>query len=268
LKQKNEKRKIILYKNITPQEWDTYQMTIESCFRTSKLYTPLDINSRWLDFKNVLCKTAFDTFPLLRVSNTHYQRLPDDLFLLKSRVSIISRVLAKHNSYNINHSPNSILTAWSSNYRRLVSIIKHYDLSKLVTPLTVYFPPSLSTSDLTEKLNQNRRSITILKKALAARLALELNKYKQQQIIKFSQNRCDDFSGDTSRFITSSLSRVKRFITLDKILSIDSNNQASLLMTSADIKSAAVTHFQNFVSSPSRFSSFYRIDNFSPRWKH
>src|SRR5437762_3066309 len=243
-------------------------MTIENNFRSSKLYTPLDINSRWLDFKNVITKTAFDTFPVLRVSNTHYHRLPDDLFMLKSRVSIISRILAKHNSYNINHSPNSILMAWSSNYRRLVSIINHYDLLKLDTPLTVYFPSSLSTSDLTEKLKKNRRSITVLKKTLAARLALDLNKYKQQQIIKFSQNRCDDFSGDTSRFITSSLSRVKRFITLDKILSIDSNNQASLLTTSADIKSAAVSHFQNFVPSPSRLSSFYRIDNFSPKWKY
>src|SRR5438045_6038514 len=87
-------------------------------------------------------------------------------------------------------------------------------------------------------------------------------------MIKFSQHRCDDFSGDTSRFITSSLSRVKRFITMDKILSIDSNNQASLLTDSADIKSAAVTHFQNFVSSPSRLSTFYYIDNFSPRWKY
>src|SRR2546429_4226518 len=127
-----------------------------------------------MNFKNLLSKTAFDTFPVLKVSNTHYQRLPDDLFLLKSRISIVSRILAKHNLYNINHSPNSILMAWSLNYRRLMSIINHYDLSKLDTPLTVYFPSSLSTSDLTEKLFKNRCSITILKKALAARLALEL----------------------------------------------------------------------------------------------
>src|SRR5438034_7102379 len=116
LKQKNEKRSIILYQNITPQEWDTYRMAIESNFLSSKLDTPLDINSRWLKFKTLLTKTAFDTFPVLKVSNMHYHRLPDDLFLLKSRVSIISRILAKYNSYNINHSPNSILKAWSLNY--------------------------------------------------------------------------------------------------------------------------------------------------------
>src|SRR5207247_11177671 len=114
----------------------------------------------------------------------------------------------------------------------------------------------------------NRRSLTILKKALAMRLTLELNKYKQHQIIKFSQNRCEDFLNDTSRFITLSLSRVKRFITLDKILSFDSNSQASLLTDSTDIKTAVINHFQNFVPSPSNPSSFYYIDRFSSRWKN
>src|SRR6266496_619717 len=267
LKQKHEKRKIILYQNITPQQWETYQLKIEQFYRSLNSNTSPDINTRWLQFKNILSITAFDTFPIQKVSNTHYQRLPDDLFLLKSRVSIITRILAKYNSYNINHSPNSILESWSLNYRRLISIISHYDLSNLDIPLTVYFPSSLSASDLTEKLIINRRSLINLKKALATRLVLELNKHKQQQIIKFSQNRCEDFSNDTSRFISSSLSRIKRFITMDKILSIDSNNQASLLTDSADIKAAAINHFQNSVPSPSRLSSFYRLDKFSPRWK-
>src|SRR5438034_6330184 len=69
LKQKQEKRKIILYQNITSQQWETYQIKIEYLFRSLELDTTLDINTRWLRFKNILSITAFDIFPVKKVSN-------------------------------------------------------------------------------------------------------------------------------------------------------------------------------------------------------
>ena len=83
-------------------------------------------------------------------------------------------------------------------YKQIKFIIDQYELKTLNAPLTIYFPTFLTTLELTTMLISNHRSLSILKKALAMRLTLELNKHKQHQIIKFSQNRCEDFSTDTS----------------------------------------------------------------------
>ena len=92
--------------------------------------------------------------------------------------------------------------------------------------------------------------------------------YKQQQIADFSSSRCDDYSSDISRFISSSLSRSKKFITLDKILITAPDGSTSLITNAAMIKKATIDHYQNFVPIPKLPASSFQLDKLPLHWQH
>ncbi len=60
-----------------------------------------NINIQWLDLRNLMHTLALDLFPTHTVSNTCYQRLPDDLYTMKLKLASLSRILALHNGYNL-----------------------------------------------------------------------------------------------------------------------------------------------------------------------
>src|SRR5947207_12712095 len=129
LNQKKEKRTIIHFRNVTPSLWDDYMKTIDSLIITDKRNQPLgNINTRWLDLRKLMTTSAFDLFPTHTVSNTNYQRLPDDLYTMKSKLASLSQILALHNEYNIVHSTSKIIDTWSAYLAQIDSIVISYNL--------------------------------------------------------------------------------------------------------------------------------------------
>src|SRR5438034_7465033 len=81
LNQKKEKRTIIHFRNVTPLLWENYRNKIDGLINTDKRNQPLvNINTQWLNLRKLMRTTAFDIFLTHTVSNTNYQRLPNDLY--------------------------------------------------------------------------------------------------------------------------------------------------------------------------------------------
>src|SRR5437016_4787715 len=109
LNQKKEKRTIIHFRQVTPLLWEDYQKKIDNMIITDKRNQPLgNINTRWLDLKKLMRTSAFDLFPTHTVSNTNYQRLTDDLYIMKTKLASLSRILLLHNDHNVLHSTSAI----------------------------------------------------------------------------------------------------------------------------------------------------------------
>ena len=85
-----------------------------------------------------------------------------------------------------------------------------------------------------------------------------------QRIKEFSESKCNDFSDNKSRFISSALSRSKRFITLDRLLITNNSNDLVLITDPKEIKQATINHFQNYVPVPS--NNFLDTSSFPDRW--
>src|SRR6266496_1795040 len=158
LNQKNEKRTIIHFRNVTPSLWEEYQNKMDSGISvTIKNRSNANINIQWLDLKKLMYTLALDLFPTHTVSNTSYQRLPDDLYTMKLKLASLSRILALHNGHNLIHSTSKITDTWSSYLAEIDSIATSYDLKDSINLLIRYFPLSAHSNDITMKLKDNRR---------------------------------------------------------------------------------------------------------------
>src|SRR5205823_3453318 len=135
-----------------------------------------------------------------------------------------------------------------------------YHLQDLKFSLTRYFPPSLSTIDTTVLLKSTKQCIAHTKRTLSKRLSTELSSYNFSCIKDFSKTRCENFHSNKGKFISSALSCVKRFITLNRVLITKDDSQSYLLTEPDEIKKAAISHYQNSVPQPMPRS--YNISSF------
>src|SRR6266498_2663593 len=266
LKQKQESRRIVLHHSITINQWDQFRLKVDNTLMTNpKFSINSSMNVKWLNLKQLIRDTALEIFPKKLVSNTHRSQLPNHLSLMKHHLAYLSASYACFNEYIIRYDPSKITLHWFDRYNKLSHIITHYRLQDPNFSLTRYFPPSLSNLDTTILLKSTKQCIAHTKRMLAKRLSTELSSYNFSRIKDFSETRCENFHVNKGKFISSALSRVKRFITLDRVLITDDNSRSFLLTDPNDIKKAAVTHYQNSVPPPLPRS--YNISSFPDRWK-
>src|SRR5947207_12110369 len=122
---------------------------------------------------------AYDLFPTHTVSNTNYQRLPDDLYIMKSKLASLSRILMLHNDHNVLHFTSAITDTWSSYLDQIDSIAKLYDLKTCIDSLVRYFPLSASSDDTTSQLRSEEHTSELQSHSdLVCRLLLEKKKKK------------------------------------------------------------------------------------------
>src|SRR6266498_1225387 len=201
------------------------------------------MNVKWLNLKQLIRDTALELFPKKLVSNTHRSQLPNHLSLMKHHLAYLSASYACFSEYVIRFNPSKVTLHWSDRYNKLSHIIAYYRLQDPNFSLTRYFPPSLSKLDTTILLKSTKQCIAHTKRLLSKCLSAELSSYNFSRIKDFSESRCDNFHAVKGKFITSALSRVKRFITLDRVLVTDDDSRSSLLTDPNDIKKAAVSHY-------------------------
>src|SRR3954467_550418 len=65
----------------------------------------------------------------------------------------------------------------------------------------------------------------------------------------YANIRCTNFTENKAAFIASSLSRIRRSIILDRVMSPDSSGQISLITDPKKIKTIANTHYQTIAGS-------------------
>src|SRR3954471_7219023 len=66
----------------------------------------------------------------------------------------------------------------------------------------------------------------------------------------YANTRCTNFAENKAAFIASSLSRTRRSIVLDRVMSPDSSGQMSLITDPSKIKMIANKHYQTIAGSP------------------
>jgi hypothetical protein len=75
----------------------------------------------------------------------------------------------------------------------------------------------------------------------------DLQKIREAEIKHFIDKRCDDLKASPSTMIDSILNRKKRTIVMDRLLIEDSStNTKRFTIDPAEIKQAAINHFQNY----------------------
>ena len=68
-------------------------------------------------------------------------------------------------------------------------------------------------------------------------------------MMRFIQQRCQDYQDDPKVMLDSLLNRSKRVIRLDRLVVKDSHSDQTLLTDPATIKQVTIYHFQNIAGS-------------------
>src|SRR4051812_32387054 len=81
----------------------------------------------------------------------------------------------------------------------------------------------------------------------------------------YANTRCTNFAVNKAAFIASSLSRTRRSIILDRVMSQDSSGQMSLVTNPLKIKTIANKHYQTIASSPP--TREFTLQNMTAFWQ-
>ena len=85
--------------------------------------------------------------------------------------------------------------------------------------------------------------INSLQKLSKVKRSLLEAQHKEKMIKAYADARCTNFAKNKATFIASSLNKTRRCIVLDRVMSLDSSGQTSLITDPARIKQIANLHY-------------------------
>src|SRR6266498_5859288 len=112
------------------------------------------------------------------------------------------------------------------------------------------YPPTSFASFLTqENVWSEKKKIHYMLQALLLDSRLLYKQHATDSMMRFIQQRCQDYQDDPKVMLDSLLNRSKRVIRLDRLVVKDSQDDQILLTDPAAIKQATIYHFQNVAGS-------------------
>src|SRR3954454_14296787 len=91
--------------------------------------------------------------------------------------------------------------------------------------------------------------INSLRKLLKIKRSLLENQHKEQMVKAYADTRCTNFTENKVAFIASSLSKTRKCIVLDRVMSSDSTDQTLLITDPTKIKQVTNLHYQTIADS-------------------
>jgi hypothetical protein len=234
------------------------------------------LNINWNSFKNIIIKSANHCIPTkkvssgLKLSDDYPQRLLD----LKTDIRCVNRTLQI--LYNISPSP---FTASSSSQSHVQSLWTKLDTHSQRSPRDEIirinkwhdFPVDQDSFSFFipfgnyDRLGYFYKQFTLLRNALQRIMKVIERDHNKSLIKNYVNSRCTNFASNKADFISSSLSRTRRSIVLDRVLTTDDNGNFNLTTDPDQIKEIAINHFK-FIAGDSITEQF-TLNDMSEFWQ-
>src|SRR5277367_3459118 len=301
VKQKGLWRSFFDVASATSDQWTSYSLHVEAHLPSSQstafvaVHSPLSsskifLNSTCNTFKNTLLAAASSCLPVKRVSTEQYNRSShDSAALLRTKqhlrqankvFAFLTRLISAPNlnsssrvcagSRSFSHlNLHSVQDAWFSSrkgskgfYNILVDLNKLYDNPIAVSSIPTIIPCFPINLELLISL---RGQVATLRNLIRHTCDVLASRFKAERIAMFEQLRCDNFADKKSAFISSSLGRSRRFITLDKAMRVRPDGSEQLVVDPNGVKSLAITHYKTVAGLPPVFVP--DVSSFPSLWK-
>ena len=109
-----------------------------------------------------------------------------------------------------------------------------------------------------------KTKLKVLRSCISKLYNIRIKEHQTKIIEELVERRDENFIDEPSLFISSALSRKKRYIVLDRVL-VDTPNGQQLFTDPDIVKKETVKHFEHFVKTPSHTST--NIQNLPDRWQ-
>ncbi|PKY54468.1 hypothetical protein RhiirA4_473296 [Rhizophagus irregularis] len=242
LKQKKEERSFFAYTSTTVKQWDKFSSHVNAGFQLDATvsgpyvdydFSQLSLDKLWHIFKQIVLGAAIEHLPQKHISNTYRHSYSPDFTKLIAINKFLDRFLFRLTTSRPSH-PAQILQMTAA------LLIK---LKELATLLPEYTIPTYTTSPS----SSFKAFLRSQKSLVSAYLTVKFAQHTSDFIEYFTALRDEHFSSSLGTFIDSALSIERRSIMLDQVLVV-LDSKPTFLTDPADIKQAAVAHFQSVVS--------------------
>src|SRR5271156_546659 len=286
VKQKGLWRSFFDVASATPDQWTSYSLHVEAHLRSNQttafvaIDSPLPsskvlLNSSWNTFKNTLLAAASSCLPVKRISTEQYNRSSHDSgALLRTKqhlrqankvFAFLTRLISAPNSNSASSvhagtrsfsrlNLHFVQDAWFSSrkgskgfYNILVDLNKSYDNIITVSSIPTIIPCFPVNLELLVCL---RGHVATLRNLIRHNCDVLDSRFRAERISMFEQLRCDNFADKKSAFISSSLRRSRRFITLDRAMKVRPDGSEQLVVDPIEVKSLAIEHYKTIAGLP------------------
>src|SRR5271170_473615 len=264
VKQNSQQRIVFLTKHIALSQWELFSSKMDDhllWFVNSRNLNPLSLDHQWHSLKSAMLNAAKDVLPKKKVRRSAHPTYPEHITLALSHMHTVSKINRRLSKAVHSTISPQLFLLWPTLHGQLLDILSLYKIEVSFT-LSDSLSHFSSLTSLQSLLVQYRA----IKKLLCERINFMLKEHSIVQIEVFAKDRYSNYLLEKKLFISSALGRVKRFITLDKLIVRNSSTKVSQLITDpAAIQLAANDHFQNFV--PIRSYSFDRLNELPAIWQ-
>ena len=216
LKQQDVGRKIIDYKSITADNWNSFAEDTDTTIReeilnhSSLILQDVDASSAlWTHLSNIIMRIAGSKLPHKKIYSHKRRPLPEQLSELSEHWLLINRCFRLTAEPRISKSP--------PRYPNVDVIV---DLNSQVSNMASIYNISLPNLPLLmnrKAIKVFRKALNIVKQTVQALLQREQKEYDTSQMLHFIEQRCSDYKDNQSRMINSILQRTQDKIIIDKL---------------------------------------------------
>ncbi|CAB4416191.1 unnamed protein product [Rhizophagus irregularis] len=259
LKQKKEERVIFTYNFTNEDQWMKFSSHVNSSLQLdldiSGPYADFDLSKLSLDklwhtLKRIILGAAIEHLPKKTVSNTYRHSYPPDLTKLIAINKFLDKLLFR------------LTTLRPSRPIQLSQLIS--TLPRHLNDLATLIPDFIIPTYVTSPLPVFKSFLRSQKSLVSAYLSVRFTQHVSDSIEHYTALRDDYFSSSLGTFIDLALSVDKCSIVLDQVLVV-LDSKPTFLTDPADIKQAAVAHFQSVISPP--LTQYTSRSSFLPRWQ-
>ena len=212
LKQQKIYKTIFHYDKMNQEKWKEFADTVDLHHQTLQLNNmsinnSRDLNRYWNNIQACIRNAAFAKIPNHNSVNQHKERNPKYLTDIYYDIRHINKIIMRYNIKSWNRNKPRLSTDWTMVEKQLLSLSNkisyHIDL-----------PAYISDNNY----NSIKHTILDLKNTMVTKAKLLELKHRDEQIKKYNNLHCENFTDDKGSMIKSCLEKDNKKIVIDRLL--------------------------------------------------
>ena len=241
-KQQKRMKTIYEYDKMEQEDWDNFvYLTTELVEKYDLLNASIknttELNQQWTKIQNAIIEAA----EVIKSKEVNLNKYKDHHPIKNSKLHCNIRYITnlRINLYRTNKKQNmeKVNEKWKNTFKKLEEVMTEEEIN-------MEWPYTIDASNIQQLLKQLKE----VKNLLLFRYKKELNNYEQEQMIKFVNERCDNYEKDQKSMINSLTNREIKYITIDKIYK-EIDGEDLLFTDEKSVKHLTNHHFQTIAGS-------------------
>src|SRR3990170_473844 len=210
-----------------------------------------DLNHLWQIIRTAIISAAKEHIPNHKSYAQDKRFMPYALSVIYNSIKKINKIYHKFHNSRITSNLLPSDEEWLKYKSYIQEVISDEDLS----------PCALPHSITSTNVKHIKNRIHSLLQTLITKAKVTQRHEDHEQMKRYINKRCKDFSDNPKIMISSLLERKKRIINLDRVMIQNAQNRQELLTDPEDVKTATIDHFQNIAGSTN-----HSVDINNPEW--